>query len=267
MPMFGICAYNLVAIRAEASDKSELVTQLLFGDLYTVEKESENGKWLEIKVVEDGYVGWMDKKLFFDVSEDYSKQWLSKPRYVCADSIGFVSGEGFQQPIFFGSYLPLFDGHYVYLGSKGLSFKGTAQKLEQGMQQNILHHAQTFLHTPYLWGGKSHAGIDCSGLVQIVFRNNGHKLQRDAWQQASMGSPVENIEEAKSCDLAFFSNDAGRVTHVGILLGPQDIIHAHGKVRKDKIDHIGIINGDTGLYSHRLSGIRRIVHESKQREP
>jgi len=257
--MFGICSFNLVAIRSEATDRSEMVTQLLFGDVYELLEESENGKWLKIRILEDEYVGWMDKKLFTAFSAQEAEKLKSEPEIISLDTVGFLTTEKISFPIFFGSYLPFYDGTYVYLSNSRLSFNGKTKQLKENLEQTILHTAHSFLHTPYLWGGKSHAGIDCSGLVQIVFRSNGHKLKRDAYQQASMGSPVEHIEKAKSCDLAFFSNDAGRVTHVGILLDNATIIHAHGKVRVDKIDALGIINGDTGLYSHKLSGIRRII--------
>lgn len=259
--MFGICTFNLVAIRAEASDRSEMVTQLLFGDVYKVLEESENEKWLKICILDDEYIGWMDKKLFSSFSDEDLAKWDVSSLFFTSDTIGFVRDEKLNFPIFFGSYLPFYDGSYVYLNKHRLSFHGEAKQLKENMEQTILHTAHSFLHTPYLWGGKSHAGIDCSGLVQMVFRSNGHKLKRDAYQQASMGTPVEHIEKAKSCDLAFFSNDTGRVTHVGILVDPTAIIHAHGKVRIDKLDAIGIINGDTGLYSHKLSGIRRIIDE------
>jgi hypothetical protein len=266
-PMFGICIYNLVAIRAEASDRSEMVTQLLFGDTFEVIGTSENGKWQEIKILEDGYTGWMDKKLFFPISVEEIQAQEKASHFVSTDTVAFVKDNASIFPIFFGSYLPLFDGDYVYLGSKKFSFVGHPKRIEENLEHTILDNAQRYLHTPYLWGGKSHAGIDCSGLVQVVFRSSGHKLKRDAWQQASMGSPVDDLKKAKSCDLAFFSNEKGRVTHVGILLDTATIIHAHGQVRIDKIDTIGIINGDTGLYSHTLSGIRRIVDESKHAAP
>lgn len=257
--MFGICTYNLVAIRAEASDKSEMVTQLLFGDVFEIIEESENAKWWKIRILEDEYIGWMDKKLFFPFSSEELEKWNHSIPSVSIDTVAFICNDKINFPIFFGSYLPFYDGSYVYLNNHRFSLKGQTRQLTENLEQTILHTAHSFLHTPYLWGGKSHAGIDCSGLVQMVFRSNGHKLKRDAYQQANMGTPVEHIEKARSCDLAFFSNDAGRVTHVGILLDNGTIIHAHGKVRIDKIDALGIINGDTGLYSHKLSGIRRII--------
>jgi len=258
--MLGICAFNLVAIRANDSDKSEMVTQLLFGDTYSVLSESDNGKWVKIKVIEDGYQGWMDKKLHSVMSEDYFTKMRQSEKYFCTEVVGYVDLNNTSHPIFFGSYLPMFDGKHIYLGDKSFPFRGKANKEKKAMSaQEIIHSAKLYLSTPYLWGGKSHAGIDCSGLVQVVFRSCGYHLLRDAYQQAEMGMHIENLKKAESGDLAFFSNDAGKITHVGILASNDEIIHAHGKVRLDKIDDKGIINGDSGLYSHKLSGIRRIM--------
>jgi gamma-D-glutamyl-L-lysine dipeptidyl-peptidase len=266
--MFGICAYNLVAVRAESSDKSEMVTQLLFGDSYKVLKESENGKWLLIEILEDDYQGWIDKKLHTAVLDTFMADFERLPKQICSEMVGYIGNTEVLMPIFFGSYLPLFDSESVYLNNNRLTFKGQSKTIDKQMSKpNFTDTAKSFLNTPYLWGGKSHAGIDCSGFVQMVFRSQGIKLKRDAWQQASMGESVENIEKAESCDLAFFSNDSGKVTHVGIMLSKTEIIHAHGKVRIDQINNQGIINGDTGLYSHTLSGIRRIDHVPKLHAP
>ena len=258
--MFGICTYNLVAVRASDSDKSEMVSQLLFGDTYTILQESENGKWLKIETDEDHYQGWIDKKLHFKVSEGYFNNNAEIRKHFCAEVVGYVEVEDVKQPIFFGSYLPHFDGNYVYFDNKRFPFVGKSDKIEKiGLREQIIHTATSFSSTPYLWGGKSHAGIDCSGLVQVVFRSCGYSVLRDAYQQASMGTPVENLDEARSGDLAFFSGESGRIIHVGILVNKQEIIHAHGKVRTDKIDSTGIINGDSGLYSHKLTCIRRLM--------
>ena len=119
--------------------------------------------------------------------------------------------------------------------------------------------AYTFINAPYLWGGRSPLGIDCSGFTQVVYKLAGQKLQRDAYQQADQGITLGFIEEAEAGDLAFFDNDEGKIIHVGILLGQGKIIHASGKVRIDRIDHQGIFNEETGKYSHKLRIIKRIL--------
>jgi hypothetical protein len=114
-----------------------------------------------------------------------------------------------------------------------------------------------FLDTPYLWGGKSMFGIDCSGFVQQVFKMFGIPLLRDAYLQAEQGSLINTMEETRLGDLAFFHNEKGRITHVGIILENNQIVHASGKVRIDKFDAKGIINYETGERTHELHSMRR----------
>lgn len=256
----GICALNIVPVRTEPSDKSELCTQLLLGDIYTVIGISENEKWLQVTIAFDGYEGWIDAKQHTGISKEmFGKLNRTKP-YYCSDLYGYLHSEECTRPIVAGSVLPFYQDEAINLaGEQWVYVGGSIQPVgPQGFEQ-IKKLALTYLKTPYLWGGKTHFGIDCSGFVQQVYKLNGYRLQRDAYQQAEAGTLVSSVEEAQPGDLAFFTNPAGRVVHVGIVLEDNHIIHAHGEVRIDILDKKGIFNTSKKLYSHYLSIIKRVI--------
>lgn len=116
-----------------------------------------------------------------------------------------------------------------------------------------------YLNAPYQWGGKSPFGIDCSGFTQMVYRLAGYQLKRDASQQVMQGKTVA-LSDAQVGDLAFFTNEAGRITHVGLMLDNNRIMHASGKVRIDTLDEQGIIHHETKQYTHQLNIMKRIIH-------
>ncbi|HAV55466.1 MAG TPA: hydrolase Nlp/P60, partial [Aequorivita sp.] len=126
-------------------------------------------------------------------------------------------------------------------------------------KEHIIETALLYLNSPYLWGGKTPFGIDCSGFTQMVYKLNGYKLLRDASQQATQGEALSFIEESEPGDLAFFDNEEGKITHVGIIMKENYIIHAHGKVRIDRLDHSGIFNYEMRGHTHKLRVIKRIV--------
>jgi cell wall-associated NlpC family hydrolase len=140
--------------------------------------------------------------------------------------------------------------NYIF---EGLKASGITSK------QALIQTAYMYMNTPYLWGGKTPFGIDCSGMVQMVYKLNGYNLLRDASQQATQGEALSFIEESEPGDLAFFDNEEGRIIHVGILLEDHHIIHAHGKVRIDRLDHLGIYNVDTQRHTHKLRVIKKII--------
>jgi cell wall-associated NlpC family hydrolase len=131
--------------------------------------------------------------------------------------------------------------------------------LEEDLRAYIAARAIQYLNAPYLWGGKSIFGIDCSGFVQTICKMAGIRLERDAARQALQGTLVSFSAEARQGDLAFFDNHEGRIVHSGIILEGGRIIHASGRVRIDKLDHHGIFCQETGKYTHQLRLIRSVL--------
>jgi gamma-D-glutamyl-L-lysine dipeptidyl-peptidase len=257
-----ICQLSVVPVRAAASDKEEIVTQLLFGELVDVVETPTSAKknWCKIRCDWDGYEGYMDIRQLRFLTADEVKNYRQYYGF-CLDLSGILSNNDHFLPITLGATLPNFDGINVHLGTKYYAFNGQAlnKELIKATPEFIVKLARRYLYAPYLWGGRSPFGIDCSGFTQIVYRMAGIRLRRDASQQAEQGQIVDFIEQIQAGDLAFFENDKGRVVHVGIVLANSQIIHAAGQVRIDKLDHFGIYNEERGIYSHKLRLIKRFL--------
>lgn len=254
----GICMLSLVPMRADTSDRAELVTQLIFGECYEV--VNIEGNWLQIQLASDGYKGWIDFKQHTAVTPEYFNEWKRTSHARALDLVQVVNVNEFQIPIGIGSYLPFFDGSSIRVNEAQYGYSGHASDTDvRPSQAQLVAVAAKFLKFPYLWGGKSVFGIDCSGFTQQVFGMCGHQLPRDAYQQVALGQEVHFVEQTQPSDLAYFSNDEGRITHVGIVLEGQKIIHAHGEVRIDSLDHTGIYNKGLKRYTHQLRIIKRII--------
>lgn len=256
---FGVCCLSVIPVRADASHRSEMVSQLLFGETFNIQSLS-NG-WAKIVIDHDNYEGWVDEKQFISLSGEEYTRILSSPRYYSTDLIYDINQKNAGPLLILpGSIIYNFSASEFLLGDKTFSFNGQSIKADNPPSiNNILMNAYLFLDSPYLWGGRTPFGIDCSGFVQIVARLSGISLPRDAQQQVEEGEMINLISEARPGDLAFFDNAEGHITHVGILLDNEQIIHASGKVRIDTLDHQGIFTNDTKKYSHQLRVIKRII--------
>ncbi len=247
---YGVCNLGIVPIRLEPTDTSEMVTQALYGDFFKVLEQRK--KWSRIRFAYDKYEGWIDNKQYLEIEEEQYQILSQSDINLSKDLIQFVSDEANSiYPIPLGSDLNCLD----LLNQK---FEGN-KIIEKSDKSNIIDTSFLYLNTPYLWGGKTPFGIDCSGFTQMVYKLNGYHLLRDASQQATQGVALSFIEESEPGDLAFFDNADGDIVHVGIIMEDNYIIHAHGKVRIDRLDHSGIYNIDKNTHTHRLRVIKKII--------
>ncbi len=253
--MFGICNLAIIPVRLEPSDRSEQVTQLLFGEHFTILEQQQ--KWSKIRIVFDNYEGWIDNKQYQEISEKQFDALNENPIVLSADLIEFISNPKNELlPISIGSSLSFLNDESLNISN--YSFEGV-KTCGVKPKTDLIKTAYMYLNAPYLWGGKTPFGIDCSGFTQMVYKLNGYNLLRDASQQATQGEVLSFIEESEPGDLAFFDNEEGNIIHVGIMLDNNYIIHASGKVRIDRLDHLGIYNAETNRHTHKLRVIKKIV--------
>ncbi len=253
--MFGICNLAIIPLRLEPSDRSEIVSQVLFGEHFEI-LETLN-QWRRIKMQYDEYEGWVDSKQFQVISEANFNQ-LSKDAIILnGDLVEYITApNNLLLPIPLGSSISFLNNNEI--NTSNYNFEGTKISGVKP-KENLLNTAFMYLNAPYLWGGKNPFGIDCSGFTQMVYKLNGYKLLRDASQQATQGDALSFIEESEAGDLAFFDNEEGNIIHVGIIMDDNYIIHASGKVRIDRLDHLGIYNAETNKHTHKLRVIKKII--------
>lgn len=259
MEIYHLCRVAVAPLRNEPSDRSEIVSQLLFGDRVKLLEKTE--KWCKVITQHDDYEGWMDYKQLKLITAD---QFLDEESYYYLTPIRLdntlIASNGTKYYLSPGSTLPNYKDGYCVVGDE--RFEVTSEPfvpVKENFQENVEKAAKFFENTSYLWGGRTLFGIDCSGFVQTVYKLNGIQLKRDASQQAEQGETVDFLTSATLGDLAFFDNEEGKITHVGLMLNNHEIIHSAGKVHIDPIDDQGIYSVELGRYTHKLRIIKRFV--------
>ena len=253
---YGTCNLSIIPLRIEPDDKSEMISQLLFGDSFKILSKSKH--WIKIKLAFDDAIGWIDAKQYVEISKEYYKELQKNSTTISNELIDFIEDESHKlTSIVLGTTLPFYKNSKLELNGINYFFEGDISN-KQLTKEAIVKTAFLYLNTPYLWGGKTPFGIDCSGFTQMVYKINGHQLFRDAAEQASQGEVLSFIEESTPGDLAFFDDKEGEIIHTGIILADNYIIHASGKVRIDRLDQSGIYNADIKKHTHKLRVIKKI---------
>ena len=251
---------SLVPMRGEPSDAAEMTSQLLFGEHYHVLEVSDDDGWLRIQNAFDAYEGWIDKKQHHAISEAYFNQIDESEYKICTDLIEKILFNQQLSYVTCGAILPLLNNP-IFKDEENVAFNGSSKSLHQKFEAPALVAlAKSYLNAPYLWGGRSPFGVDCSGFTQVIFRVAGYRLPRDSSQQILKGTEV-SLEDSQAGDLAFFTNKEGKMNHVGLILDNEEIVHASGKVRIDRLDGKGILNVKKNTYSHHLFKIKRVLKQ------
>ncbi|HRO42751.1 MAG TPA: C40 family peptidase [Flavipsychrobacter sp.] len=254
---YSYCNVSILPLKKEPSHRSEQTSQMLFGEKAEI-LEIDNGDWARIRTEWDNYEGWCRAGQLTTIGK---KEYRKTVKYISGSNSDKFVFEQSEMWVPLGS--DLIETKLI-LGNETGKFKGKKLKNVEltCTCENLKDAALKFMHAPYLWGGRSNAGIDCSGLMQMAFKLCGKKLPRDAYQQANEGKMVDFLQHGQCGDLAFFDNEDGKIIHVGMLLDNQNILHATGatgRVVIDRIDQGGIISTSLRKRTHNLRLVKRYL--------
>ena len=259
---------SVTPVREEPSEAAEQATQLLFGEVCEVVDHLPG--WTKIRSTMDGQTGWVSAKMVTPVSEEAKKQGGDEAMGVVAVPMAVATDIATDEKrmLTIGTRLPNYaDGTFTVLGKQYQMDPSCVYEIKgervDVKGEEVVRVAKSLLNVPYLWGGKNMMGFDCSGFVQTVYSVFGIHLLRNAREQITQGEVVSSLSEAQPGDLVFFDHadrdpNATRITHVGMLISPTEVIHCSGCVHIDRIDEMGIYFAN-GEMTHHLVQIKRYI--------
>lgn len=259
---YSICYYTFIPLRAEPSERSEMVSQILFGEIVEILEERTDKGFCYVRNTFDDYTGWCNIKLLYSLNPEEYQEYISGRILITTDILSIIKGSDKNRNLYLsaGSTLSLSNHNSLRVFNKiyQIDDQLISERKDSQLSQ-IMDSALKFLNVPYLWGGRSSFGTDCSGFVQNIYKQAGISLPRDAREQFSIGNVIDYIEDALEGDLLFFENENKEIIHTGVYSGNNRIIHASGCVKQEKVDNTGIISELNGTYSHKLAGIKRVL--------
>ena len=267
--MKGIALHSIVPVRAESRECAGQETQILFGGLCEIveSKKSKAGnqspQWYRVRLESDHQEGWVDAKMISPMKPEeytsYSKALTNAALVSFPMTYAVSENNGQTIPLTAGTRLPNYkDGVFEVLGVRfRIDPSMVIERPLELNEQNLLQTVRFFLNVPYLWGGKNALGMDCSGFSQTIMSLFGKRLLRNASEQATQGRTISDLSKAQAGDLVFFDHEDGKISHVGIIIDAERVVHCSGRVKVEKLDSNGIINTETGEYSHHFVKIKR----------
>ncbi|MDO4496456.1 MAG: NlpC/P60 family protein [Bacteroidales bacterium] len=267
---YAICLQPYIPMRAVAQESSEMVSQLLFGDVFRI--VDEQPRWYKVIRSCDDYEGWVDWKTVTLISEKEYLYYLNEASKCLLLRQPYNPVTRTRDGVSGSAHLSW--GSRIYnMDDTGITFRMQGERFDvpnmtyvnpvdsSSMSRNacakyLLQQAQMLLNVPYLWGGCTAFGIDCSGFTQTLFRFINISLPRDASQQALLGTEVP-FEERQIGDLAFFGHGSDHVCHVGLVGDGNRILHCSASLHYDELREEGIWSQERGELSHNLIVIKR----------
>ena len=261
---FAICYNTFIPLRSDPSEKSEMISQILFGEYVEIIENDKTTGYSKVRNSFDDYEGWCTISLLHPLELKDIISLKENKISITRDILMPLEAKDGISRLYLGAGSTVYVNKNLTLEVRGISYiipERLSITQEYKTQERIISSAKKFINIPYLWGGRSSFGIDCSGFVQNIYKQAGIPLPRDAWQQSECGKLISFIEESLPGDIMFFDNEDGKITHTGIFLGNNKIIHSSGRVRIDSIDHQGIFSAEVQKYTHKLRIIRRIIFD------